>query len=292
VRGIGAASGSGSARPVPPLVSDEWLEEHRGDVVLLEVDEEPSVYYAGHIRDAYPLDWLDDLHHPVQRSFLDGEAFGRLMRRIGVSNDSHVVLYGDAANYFAASAYWLFRYHGHERVSLLDGGRRWWLMRGRDMTEDVPARPEDKPPYMLRTMNHEFRATRDDMLSRYVGAPPGTLVLDCRSVEEYDGKVTDMVDLPIERHRVTGHVPGAVNLSASELVDPGTGRLLPIDRLRRLYADRGVREGVDVALYCRVAERSALLWFVLHELLRHPDVRNYDGGWAEYGSLMDVPIER
>jgi thiosulfate/3-mercaptopyruvate sulfurtransferase len=286
-----AGTGPGAASGVPPLVSDEWLDEHRDEIVLVEVDEEPARYYAGHIPGAYTVGWLDDLHHPVQRSFVDAEAFARLMTRVGVGNECHVVLYGDAHNYFAASAYWLFRYYGHQRVSLLDGGRGWWLLQGRELTEDTPRRME-RPPYVVRTVNRRFRATRDEMLSRYVGAPPGTAVLDCRSVEEYDGKVVDMVDLPIERHRVSGHIPGAVHLSTSQLVDQATGRLLPVEELRRLYADRGVDQGVDVAVYCRVAERSALLWFTLHEVLGHPQVRNYDGGWAEYGSLMDVPIDR
>ena len=279
------------APDVPPLVSAEWLDEHRDDVVLLEVDEESSRYYEGHISGAYPVDWLDDLHHPVQRSFVGAEAFGRLMSRVGVGNECHVVLYGDAANYFAASAYWLFRYYGHQRVSLLDGGRRWWLLEGRELTEE-PSTRRARPPYVVGAGNPHFRATRDEILSRYVGAPPGTAVLDCRSTEEYDGKVVEMVDLPVERHRVGGHIPGAVHLSTSQLVDQATGRLLPTEELRRLYADRGVRPGIDVVVYCRVAERSSLLWFALHEVLRHAQVRNYDGGWAEYGSLMDVPIER
>jgi thiosulfate/3-mercaptopyruvate sulfurtransferase len=276
-----------------PLVSDEWLVQHRHDehVVVVEVDEEPAVYYSGHIPGAHNLDWVDDLHHPLQRSFLGDDAFARLMTRLGVGNDCHVVLYGDASNLFAASAYWLFRYHGHLRVSLLDGGRRWWVRQGHDLVEDTPAR-RSRPPYRVEPGNPQFRATRDELLARYVGAPPGTVLLDCRSPQEYDGQATETVDLPVERQRAVGHVPGAVNLSSSMLVDPSTSRLLPVEQLRRLYTDRGVREDSDVAVYCRVAERSALLWFVLHDLLGHPDVRNYDGGWAEYGSLMDVPIER
>lgn len=287
-----AGPGRWIAPEVPPLVSDEWLEERRrGDLVLVEVDEDPGAYYAGHIPGACTLDWIDDLHHPAQRSFADAQRFGALMTRLGIGNDCHVVLYGDASNLFAASAYWLFRYHGHLRVSLLDGGRRWWAQRGHDLVEDTPAR-RSRPPYRVEPGNPQFRATRDELLARYVGAPPGTVLLDCRSPQEYDGQVTETVDLPVERQRAVGHVPGAVNLSSSMLVDPSTSRLLPVEQLRRLYTDRGVREDSDVAVYCRVAERSALLWFVLHDLLGHPDVRNYDGGWAEYGSLMDVPIER
>ena len=280
-----------AAPEVPPLVSDDWLVEHSGEVVPIEVDEDPGAYYAGHLPGARTLDWMDDLHHPAQRSFADAERFARLMTRLGVGNECHVVLYGDAGNVFAASAYWLFRYHGHRRIRLLDGGRRYWQLNGRQLTEEPPP-PRVRPAYVVRHQNRHFRATREQMLARYVGAPPGTAVLDCRSPEEYDGKVVEMVDLPIERHRMSGHIPGAVHLSTGELVDPRTSRLLPAEQLRRLYTDRGVHEGVDVALYCRVAERSALLWFALHEVLGHRQVRNYDGGWAEYGSLMDVPIER
>ena len=178
-----------AAVAAPPLVSDEWLLEHRHDedVVVVEVDEEPSVYYSGHIPGAYNLDWVDDLHHPLQRSFLADDAFARLMTRLGVSNECHVVLYGDASNFFAASAYWLFRYHGHLRVSLLDGGRRWWVQRGHDLVEDAPARGS-RPPYRVQPGNPQFRATRDQLLARYVGAPAGTVLLDCRSPQEYDGK--------------------------------------------------------------------------------------------------------
>jgi thiosulfate/3-mercaptopyruvate sulfurtransferase len=280
-------------RTVPPLVSDEWLAEHYKDpdVVVLEVDEEPGVYYGGHIPGAHKLDWVDDLHHPLQRSFIEGEAFGQLMDRLGVGNDCHVVLCGDANNFFAASAYWLLRYNGHARVSLLDGGRRWWVRQGRELVDDEPT-VQRRPRYVVEGRNPEFRATRDQVLERYLGAPDGTILLDCRTPGEYDGSGVDTTDLPVERHRAVGHIPGAVNLSTTLLVDESTGRLQPLEQLRRLYADRGVREDSDVTVYCRVAERSALLWFVLHELLEHPHVRNYDGGWAEYGSLMDVPVER
>lgn len=281
------------ARLVAPLVSTGWVAAHGDmpDVVVLEVDEEAGAYYTGHVPGSRKLDWLDDLRHPTRRTFLTPEGFEALMDRLGIGEDTHVVLYGDADNCFAASAYWVFRYYGHERVSLMDGGRHAWLLEQRPVSEEVPE-PGSGRGYRVRGTDPRIRATRDQMLAEFVGAPDGTVVLDCRSSQEYAGRVVEMVDMPLERDRVLGHVPGARNLTSTELVDPDTGRLLPLPELRALYAERGVRDGVRVAVYCRVAERSALLWFTLHDLLGHPDVRNYDGGWAEYGALMDVPVER
>lgn len=278
-----------------PLVSGDWLEDRFDDpdVVVVEVDEEASVYHRGHVPGAHNLDWLDDLHHPVRRRFLDQDAFARLMDRLGVRQDSHVVFYGDTHNVFAASAYWLFRYYGHRSVSLLDGGRRLWLLEDRELSDEEP-HPVGPPGrgYRVRQVHEEFRARRDQVLERFVGAPPGTAVVDCRTPQEYAGKRTESVDLPVENDRSRGHIPGAVNLSSSELADPDTDRLLPAERLRQMYLDRGVTDDLDVVVYCRVAERSALLWFTLHEVLGHRSVLNYDGGWAEYGNLIDVPIAR
>ncbi len=275
-----------------PLVSTEWVAQHLDDpdVVLLEVREETAHYYAGHIPGARPVDWIDDLHHPVRRGFVDPAQLAVLLASLGVDNDAHVVVYGDAHNVFAASTYWLLRFYSHERLSLLDGGVTAWRQDELPMTADAPAVAPRR--YVTGEPQQGIRATRDDMLHRFAGAPPGTAVVDCRSTEEYDGTGARGVDLPVERHRVPGHVPGATHLDALDLLDPRSDRFLPLPELRRKFEDRGVEPDIDVALYCRIAERSSLLWFALHELLGHTRVRNYDGGWAEYGSLVDAPVTR
>lgn len=278
----------------PPLVSTDWLADNLGrrGLVVVEVDEEAGRYWTGHVPGAHNLDWLDDLHAPLGRTFLGADAFTRLMGRLGVEDDSHVVLYGDATNAFAASAFWLFRYYGHTRLSLLDGGRRLWLLEGRALDDAEPLPTAHRGRYRWPSAHTGLRVTRDELLTRFVGAPPGTALVDCRSPEEYAGKPVAPVDLPIERQHSLGHIAGAVNVPSTDLVRAGTDQLRPTDDLRRLFTQLGIRDDLEVVVYCSVAERSALTWFVLRELLRHPRVRNYDGGWAEYGSLMDVPVAR
>ncbi len=274
------------------LVSTGWLAAHSGDpeVVVLEVDVEPARYYDGHVPGASPLDWLDDLHAPVRRGFADPIDLASVLGRVGIARDTHVVLLGDAHNTYAASAYWLLHHHGHRSLSLVDGGRRAWEVEGRALSEDIPER--EPVTYPVLTPDPTVRATRDDILGRFVGAPPGTALLDCRTQVEYEGHGARGVDLPVERHRVPGHVPGARHLDSFDVLDSETHRFLPPEILQDLFRDRGVVPGVEVALYCRLAERSSLLWFALHEILGHRPTRNYDGGWAEYGSLVDAPVER
>ncbi len=278
--------------PTQPLVSTQWLAEHAGDpgVVVLEVDGEAARYYEDHVPGALPLDWLDDLHTPVRRGFVGPSELAALLGRLGADAGTHVVVLGDAHNTYAANAYWLLRYYGHRALSLVDGGRRAWDVEGRPLSTEVPT--PTAATYPVPTPDPTVRATRDDILQRFVTAHPGTAVLDCRTQVEYEGHSARGVDLPVERHRVPGHMPGARNLDSVQVLDPQTHRFLPPDTLRQMFADRGVEDGTEVALYCRLAERSSLLWFALHEILGHRLALNYDGGWAEYGSLMDVPVER
>lgn len=281
-----------SSQPTLPLVSTSWVHDHLEDpdVVLLDVGQETASYYTGHIPGARPLDWIDDLHHPVRRGFVMPSQLDELLSALGVANDSHLVFYGDAHNAFAASAYWVLRYYGHRRVSLLDGGITAWRHEGLPLTSDSP--PVTPCRYVCGQPRRAIRATRDDMLGRFAGAPAGTAVIDCRTTDEYRGAEARGVDLPVERHRVPGHIPGATHLEALECLDPETDRFLPLPELRSKLHSRGATPDVEVALYCRIAERSSLLWFALHELLEHPRARNYDGGWSEYGSLVDAPVSR
>lgn len=275
----------------PPLVDVPWLRSRpAGAVTLLQVDADSSSYYAGHLPGALPLDWYDELHETVRRGPVTQEHFEQLMCRKGVSVDTHVVLCAGGDLAFAAHAHWLLRYYGHRRVSLLDGGRAAWTRAGLPLEDTEPA-PPVLSEYRSPGPDPSVRAMRDDVLDHYVGAPGRTLLLDCRTPEEYEGRSRNPMDLAVEQHRVPGHIPGAVNLpSALLLTEEGTFQPLP--RLRELYASRGLVDDSDVVVYCRVAERSSLMWFSLSELLQHPRVRHYDGGWAEYGSLMDVSVAR
>ena len=275
-----------------PLISTAWLAQHLGDeqVVVLEVDEEPARYYEAHVPQALPVDYLDDLHHPVGRDLVDPDGLAALLGGFGITAKTHIVLLGDAHNTYASFAYWMLHYYRHRHLSLLDGGKAAWLREGRPTTTDIA---EPTPTrYPLPTPDETIRATRDDILARFVDQPPGTALIDCRTEPEFRGRDARGVDLPVDRHRVPGHVPGARNLNSLDLLDPVTERFRPVEDLRQMFAARDVSAELEVAMYCRLAERSSLLWFALHELLDHQRARNYDGGWAEYGSLIGAPVTR
>ena len=267
------------------LVDADWVEQHLDEpaVVLVEVDEDASAYDKGHIRGAVKLDWKRDLQDPVRRDFLDRAGFERLLSGRGIGNEHTVVLYGGNNNWFAAYAYWYFKVYGHRDVRLLDGGRKKWELDSRELTSD---RVEREPTrYAAAEPDSSLRAFRDDVL-----AAIGTLnLVDVRSPEEYSGRLMAPAHLPQEQSQRPGHVPTAVNVPWSRAAkDDGTFK--SDEDLRTLYEAAGVDFSRDTIAYCRIGERSAHTWFVLRELLGQPNVRNYDGSWTEYGSLVGVPI--
>ena len=276
----------------PPLVSPDWVAERLDDDVrLVEVDEDTTLYESSHIPGAVALHWQDDLQDGVRRAFVSQDAFAKLMDAKGVGNDTHVVLYGGNNNWFAAYAYWYFKLYGHERVSLMDGGRKRWELEDRPMTADV-SDVTATSGYTASTPDASIRAMRDQVISDYAGAPQGRALIDVRSPAEFSGEAAAPPHLPQENAQVRGHIPGAANIPWSTAVDPETGSFLDVDQLREIYADAVGGPETDVVAYCRIGERSAHTWFVLHELLGYGRVRNYDGSWTEYGSLVDVPVER
>lgn len=278
-----------AAADVAPLVGAGWLAEHRDDpdlVTLQVVDGPEPRYLAG----AGRLDWDADLHEPGGRGVVGPAGFGRLADRLGIGAGSHVVLAGGRRPLLAASAYWAFAHRGHPRLSLLDGGLAHWVASGRE----TAAEPRERPPaagYPARATRRELLATRDQLLGGLVGAPPGTALVDCRTRGEFAGEPGQAYDRPVDRHRMTGHIPGAVSLPPEDLLDDD-GLLLDTAHLRQVCDRLGLRESDQVVVYCGVNDRSALVWFALAEVLGLPDVRCYHGAWAEYGSLGDTVAAR
>jgi thiosulfate/3-mercaptopyruvate sulfurtransferase len=268
------------------LVDAEWVEAHHGDpgIVLVEVDEDTSAYDKGHIRDAVKIDWKKDLQDPVRRDFVGRAGFEALLSERGISNDDTVVLYGGNNNWFAAYAYWYFKLYGHDKVKLLDGGRKKWELDSRELVTEVPARPATH--YTAKDQNPSIRAFRDEV----VAAIGNQNLIDVRSPDEFAGRLLAPAHLPQEQAQRGGHVPTARNVPWSKAAEED-GTFKSDDALRALYSDAGVDFGRDTIAYCRIGERSAHTWFVFHELLGHSNVKNYDGSWTEYGSLVGVPIE-
>jgi thiosulfate/3-mercaptopyruvate sulfurtransferase len=268
------------------LVDADWVEAHGSDpgVVLVEVDEDTSAYHKGHIRNAVKIDWKTDLQDPVRRDFVDKAGFEALLSERGISNDDTVVLYGGNNNWFAAYAYWYFTLYGHENVKLLDGGRKKWELESRELVTDVPQRA--KTTYHAREQDKAIRAFRDEV----VAAIGQRNLVDVRSPDEFTGRLLAPAHLPQEQAQRGGHIPTARNIPWSKAAEED-GTFKSDDALRTLYGDAGVDFTRDTIAYCRIGERSAHTWFVLHELLGQPNVKNYDGSWTEYGSLVGVPIE-
>ena len=268
------------------LVDADWVEAHLSDpkIVLVEVDEDVSAYDKGHIKGAVKLDWKQDLQDPVRRDFVDRAGFEKLLSQRGIGNDATIILYGGNNNWFAAYAYWYFKLYGHQNVKLLDGGRKKWELDGREFTTETPSRPATS--YKAKDPDLSIRAFRDEVLA----AIDKLNLIDVRSPDEYSGKLLAPAHMPQEQSQRGGHVPSARNVPWSKAANED-GTFKSDDELRTLYAQAGVDFGKDTIAYCRIGERSAHTWFVLHELLGQPNVKNYDGSWTEYGSLVGVPIK-
>jgi thiosulfate/3-mercaptopyruvate sulfurtransferase len=240
------------------LVNADWVEQHLDDpdVVLIEVDEDTTAYDKGHIRGAIKLDWTTDLQDQVRRDFVNKAQFEALLSDRGVANDNTVVLYGGNNNWFAAYAYWYFKLYGHQDVKLLDGGRKKWELDSRELTDEAPSRA--KTSYTAQEQDHTIRAFRDEVVAA-IGAQN---LVDVRSPDEYAGRLLAPAHLPQEQAQRAGHIPTAANVPWSKAANA----------------------------YCRIGERSSHTWFVLKELLGQSNVKNYDGSWTEYGSLVGVPV--
>ena len=274
------------------LVGTDWVGANlgRSGIRLLDVDEDTEAYGRGHIPGALGIHWRNDLQDPIKRDFIGPDAFAALMDRLGIGNDTMVVLYGGNNNWFAAYAYWYFKYYGHAPVRLMDGGPKKWELEKRPVTTDSAAATSTSG-YKVGGPAHDIRALRKFVDEKVVGNTAFGLV-DVRSPEEYRGELLAPLHLPQEQAQKPGHIPGAKNIPWAKAVNPATGAFLTKDELKALYEGHGITPDREIVAYCRIGERSAHTWFVLHELLSYPRVRNYDGSWTEWGSLVGAPIER
>jgi len=273
--------------PDGPVVSTAWLQAHLDDpgLVILEVDEQPLIYNVGHIPGARNIQWRRDLQDQRTRDIPGRDAMKDLWRRLGITPASTVVLYGDRNNWYACFAYWLFEIYGLRHLALLDGGRQLWLAEARPTTTDVP--PTATTP---RTPTPRYEATSRATWRDVVEAPPGTVLLDVRTPAEFTGELLTEPGYPQEAAQRPGHIPGARSVPWNLATDPD-GTFRDPDALRDLYTGHGATPGRPIISYCRIGERSAHTWFVLHELLGLDDVRNYDGSWTEWGSMIGMPVE-
>ncbi len=270
------------------LVSTQWAEDHLDDAGLrfVEVDVDTKAYDGGHLPGAVGWNWQTQLQDALQRDIVQQEDFERLLRHSGVGPDTTIVLYGDNNNWFAAYAYWLLKYYGHDAVQLVDGGRKKWEAEGRPLTTEAPAHAPTA--YRITQTQKWLRALRRDVESHL--EHPDAALVDVRSPDEFTGKILAPPGLN-ETCQRGGHIPGAANIPWSKAVqEDGTFR--PEAELRALYEGAGVRPENDVVTYCRIGERSSHSWFVLRELLGYERVRNYDGSWTEWGNLIGAPIEK
>jgi thiosulfate/3-mercaptopyruvate sulfurtransferase len=272
------------------LVDTEWLEGKLSDpkVRIVEVDEDTQAYEKGHIPNALGWNWNTDLHAPVGRDYVDQGGLSKLLQKAGVGPDTTLVLYGGNNNWFAAYAYWLLRYLGYGNVKLLNGGRKKWELESRAMTGEAPS--FTATDYKVDApVNGDFRAFRDEVLQK--ASSGNSAFVDVRSPEEYRGEKLAPDHLPQEQAQVPGHIPGAANVPWGKAANED-GSFKSADELKALYEGVGVTTDKEVIAYCRIGERSSHTWFALHELLGYDNVKNYDGSWTEYGSLVGVPVEK
>ena len=256
----------------------------------MEVDEDVLLYEQGHIPGAVKLDWHTGLQRPDVRDFIDEAGFAELMESKGISNDDAVVLYGDKSNWWAAYAFWFFRYNGHRDVRLMDGGRQKWVAESRPLSDEAPS-PE-RGSYTVPYRDESIRAYAPDVLRHLLKVNDGEgALVDVRSPAEYSGEKLHMPEYPQEGALRGGHIPGAANIPWAQAVNED-GTFKDAEALRALYGGEGVSADKEVVAYCRIAERSSHSWFVLKHLLGFPRVRNYDGSWTEWGNMVGVPIRQ
>ena len=271
------------------LVETDWLEANVNDRAIraIEVDEDTEAYEKGHIQGAVGWNWSTDLHADVGRDYVDQAGLSELLSKAGVGKDTTVILYGGNNNWFAAYAYWLLKVRGFDNVKLLNGGRKKWELESRSLTQDVPSYSATGLS-LSSTDRTDIRALREEVLAKVNGSAG---FVDVRSPEEFRGEKLAPDHLPQEQAQVPGHIAGAANIPwAKAANDDGTFK--SADELKALYEAEGITTDREIIAYCRIGERSSHTWFALQELLGYEGIKNYDGSWTEYGSLVGVPVEK
>ena len=270
------------------LVDTQWVEDHLSDdsIRVVEVDENPGLYAEAHIPGAIGFDWKTDLQDQVKRDFLGPAEFSELFGSRGISDDHTIVLYGDRNNWFAAYTYWYLKYYGHDNVRLINGPREKWIAEGRPTSADVPS--YEPQQFAAQEGDETIRAYRNEVLE---ALDQSTRLVDVRSPQEYSGELIAMAGYEQEGAQRAGHIPGAASVPWAQAVQED-GTFKTADDLQELYGSKDVLGGEPIIAYCRIGERSAHTWFVLHELLGNNDVKNYDGSWTEWGNMVAVPIDK
>jgi len=271
------------------LVDTDWVEKHShdADVRIVESDEDALLYEMGHTPGAVKVDSFTTLQHPVRRDFISLQDFEQLCSRLGISNDTTVVFYGDKSNWFATYAFWLFRYYGHQQLRIMDGGRIKWELENRPLTKEVPVYAQTR--YQAQGPDLDIRAFREDVFAHIREGKP---LVDVRSAKEYSGELIAMPNYPQEGATRGGHIPGAQSIPWIQATHETNSTFKSAQDLQALYQSRGITPDRDIIAYCRIGERSSHTWFVLTYLLGYPQVRNYDGSWTEWGNLVNAPIEK
>jgi thiosulfate/3-mercaptopyruvate sulfurtransferase len=272
------------------LVDTQWVEDHLKDpkVRVAEVDYDPTANYKlGHVPGAVLFDWKEDINDPLTRNILNKQSYEELMQRAGLNNDTTLILYGDFNNWFAAFAFWVFKYYGYKDLRIMNGGRKKWLEEDRPLSKDVQQYPKGS-----------FKAAEPDKSIRvflnYVRESIGSgqkVLIDVRSPKEFTGEILAPPEYPTEHAQRGGHIPGAFNIPWSQAVNED-GTFKSTEELKKLYESKGITSNKEVITYCRIGERSSHTWFVLKYLLGYPDVKNYDGSWTEWGNMIDNLIEK
>jgi len=272
---------------VQPLVSIQWALDNADRIRLVEVDVDTTQYETGHAPGAVAFNWQTQLQDQTNRDIISKEELEKLLSDAGISNDTHIVLYGDNNNWFAAYAFWVLKYYGHENVSLIDGGRKKWLADGHPTTTDVPSYP--KTDYKVTNVNADYRADRDYIRQRLEKGGFG--LVDVRSPAEYAGEIIAPPGMSETAQR-PGHIPGAASIPWGQAVAED-GTFKSREELEKLYGGKGINDSKEeIVTYCRIGERSSHTWFALRYILGYDNVRNYDGSWTEWGNLIGSPIRK
>lgn len=272
------------------LCETDWVSDNltNNDIKILEVDYDvENAYKEGHITNAHMVWWKRDINDPATRDIINKKQFEDLMSRLGVNKNDELILYGDFNNWFAAFAFWVFKYFGHEKIRIMNGGRKKWEAEGRPYTKEEP--PTNPSKYVASAPDEGIRAYLDDVKRSLKKQEVG--LVDVRSNKEFKGEITAPPEYPMEHAQRGGHIPGARNIPwAQALNEDGTFKTA--DELEKLYADNNISPDKHIICYCRIGERSSHTWFVLKYLLGYPSVKNYDGSWTEWGNMIGNPIEK